>query len=395
MVNYDGLYNKEFYGDKLTENHFSDKKLHFKIIENGTILPYKPLTVNGIWTWGLGGVVDNKGNYFESSFVRAEGGAAYTPAEKVPYSHATVIYLGMFDNCWGHCITDDLKFIWFLKSNSYKKYFKNCPIVFNPMRWGGGIPNFFKLLKILEVDTEKLIPMTKPIQFSQIILPDESVFFSEENRNVTAEYAETISRVKHFAIKHFVSIPQKKIYFFHGRKSIGEEKIAQYLQSKDFIVIQPEKFSLEDQLNILANCESFVSTAGSTAHNMIFLKDNSKVTIIPRAAYLTACHPALDSLFDLKINYVDSTLSIFANDNKGSFCYIVSENLRKYCGEKVTEKYTDEDFATFIAYVRYAMSRGLKENPQELEYLKNILPEFMEQLKTKKYLLEKFGITIQ
>lgn len=395
MVNYDGLYNKEYYGDKLNENRFSDKKLHFRIIENGTILPYKPLTVNGVWTWGLGGVVDYNGNYFESSFVRAEGGAAYTPAEKVSYSPATVIYLGMFDNCWGHCITDDLKFIWFLKSASFQKYFQNCPIVFNPMSGEGLIPNFISLLKILEVDTEKLIPILKPVQFKQIILPDESVSFIEGNRTVTSEYSETINRIRHFAIKNFSPLPQKKFYFFHGRKSIGEEKFARYFQSQDFTVIQPEKFSLTEQLNILANCENFASTAGSTAHNMIFLKDHSKVTIIPRAAYLTACHPALDHLHDLEISYVDSTVSTLANDNKGPFCYIVSENLRKHFGDKVTEKYTDEDFVTFLVYLRYAKSRGLKENPYELAYLKNILPEFMAQLMTRKDLLKKFGITIQ
>ena len=36
MVNYDGLYNKEFYSDKLKRNHFSDKILGFRVIENGT-----------------------------------------------------------------------------------------------------------------------------------------------------------------------------------------------------------------------------------------------------------------------------------------------------------------------------------------------------------------------
>lgn len=42
MVNYDGLYNKEYFGDKLNaeENYLSRKKLYAEIIENGTILPH-------------------------------------------------------------------------------------------------------------------------------------------------------------------------------------------------------------------------------------------------------------------------------------------------------------------------------------------------------------------
>lgn len=138
MINYDGLYNKDYYGDSLNTNHFYDKKLHFKIIENGTILPHKELIINGRWTWGVGGIVDSKGNFVESSFVHRGVGGAYTPTEEVQYSPYTVIYLGMFFRVWGHCITDNLKNVWFLRSEIYKKYFKDCPIVFVPYWWGGG-----------------------------------------------------------------------------------------------------------------------------------------------------------------------------------------------------------------------------------------------------------------
>ena len=71
MVNYDGLYNKIYYGDNLTANYFSNQKLYFKIIDNGTILPHKPLTINGKWTWGFGGIVDSSGKYLKESFVNS------------------------------------------------------------------------------------------------------------------------------------------------------------------------------------------------------------------------------------------------------------------------------------------------------------------------------------
>ena len=69
MLNYEGLYNKNYYGDKLNEKHFLTQKPNFRIIENGTILPHKPLTVNGKWTWGFGGIVDGIGKYIKNSFV--------------------------------------------------------------------------------------------------------------------------------------------------------------------------------------------------------------------------------------------------------------------------------------------------------------------------------------
>lgn len=41
MVNYDYLYNKEYYGDDLNKNYISNKKLGCRIISNGIVLPHK------------------------------------------------------------------------------------------------------------------------------------------------------------------------------------------------------------------------------------------------------------------------------------------------------------------------------------------------------------------
>ena len=135
MTNFDYLYNKDAAKDSFGKNHFVDKKLHFKIIERGTILPHKNIYVNGLWTWGFGGIVDSRNEFIKSSFVANGAGAAYTPVESVKYSPATVVYLGLFFHVWGHCITDNIRRLWFLKSDIFKTYFKNCPLVY--IQWGG------------------------------------------------------------------------------------------------------------------------------------------------------------------------------------------------------------------------------------------------------------------
>ena len=143
MINYDGLYNKDFYGDKLKpKNHFWDKKLHFRIIKDGTILPHTAL--NGKWNWGFGGIVDEKNNFVNGSFVHNGIGGAYTPNEEIKTVQETVVYLGMFFNVWGHCITDDLKTAWFFQTDVYKKHFKDYPVAWIPMK-GGGWRKFYKV----------------------------------------------------------------------------------------------------------------------------------------------------------------------------------------------------------------------------------------------------------
>ena len=144
MTNIDYLYNKDATKDFFGKNHFVDKKLHFKIIERGTILPHKNIYVNGQWTWGFGGIVDARNNFVKSSFVCNDAGGAYTPTEEILRSPATVVYLGLFFHVWGHCITDNIRRLWFLKSDVFKTYFKNCPLVY--IQWGGGALNNYKTL---------------------------------------------------------------------------------------------------------------------------------------------------------------------------------------------------------------------------------------------------------
>ena len=133
MVNYDGLYRKDYFGDKLTFNHFSTKKLYFKIIENATILPFKYINVNGKGT-SFGGLIDGNGAFVKDTLIHEGIGEVYTPNEEILNSPETVIFLGTAHsgiNGWGHYLTDYVKRLWFLESDFYKKYFNNCKIVYN------------------------------------------------------------------------------------------------------------------------------------------------------------------------------------------------------------------------------------------------------------------------
>lgn len=135
MTNLDYLYNKDASQKFFSKNYFVDRKLHFQIIDHGTILPHKHLYINGKWTWGFGGIVDRHNEFVKSSFVNCGAGDAYTPTEDIKNDSATVIYLGLFFHVWGHAITDNIRRLWFLKSEAFKRYFKDCRLVYVP--WGG------------------------------------------------------------------------------------------------------------------------------------------------------------------------------------------------------------------------------------------------------------------
>ena len=146
LVHYDGLYNKNYYVDTFNQNHFYNRKLHFRIIENGIILPHKYFEEHN----GFGGVFDGEGYFVAGTIYSIGGGGPYRPVENIRYVPKTVIYLEMFTEEWGHCITDSLRRLWFLKSDLYQKYFKNCPIVchFKEKKGGGGKYSDTQLFKV-------------------------------------------------------------------------------------------------------------------------------------------------------------------------------------------------------------------------------------------------------
>ena len=87
MVNLDYLYNPDAAKKILSENHFVEKNLSFRVIENGMILPRKTRNDDGtlISVVGRGGIIDSNGQFIKSSFVNYVTGGAYTPPKNQFY----------------------------------------------------------------------------------------------------------------------------------------------------------------------------------------------------------------------------------------------------------------------------------------------------------------------
>ena len=292
----------------------------------------------------------------------------------------------MFFNVWGHSITDNLCRLWFLHSEEFKSQFKDCPLVYTIKENGANSfnikywKNFSRLLEILGVDFDKMRLITQPTKFDKIILPEES-FHGPQGRIAPKEYRETIERVRHFALKNRTSTSSKKFYFFHGRSQIGEERLAAYFKSKGYQIVSPEKLSLDEQLNLLINCESFASTLGSISHNSIFLRDNTETIYIPRAQNIfTSFQREIDNIINMNVYYVDSTTSLFSNGFY-NFCYIISESLKRFFGDKF-DGYEEEDFKIFLQYVKNSLSKSIECTAWVRNSYNNpTFADFLEQLR--------------
>lgn len=391
MTNLDYLYNPDAAKERFSKSYFSDQKLGFQVIEHGMILPYKDTDNSKSLRGALGGIVDNNDKFISNSFVYEPAtNKNYIPPESIQHSSETVVYLGYFIHVWGHFISDNMRHLWFLKSDAFKNEFKNCPLVCIEFdkRNITQQQNFKRMLEILEVDIDRLRPIKQPTQFEKIIIPQGS--FSP-SKGFTNEYRETMDIIRHFAIKNCTPILKQKIYYFHGRNQYGEERLAEYFKSKGYEIVRPERLTLDEQLNILINCESFASTLGSCAHNSVFLRDNTEAIFIPRSGKRMVSHQLIiDQLRLLNVNYIDSTFSVF-HKSVGPYCYVISEQLKRFFGDKWND-YEEEDFKTFLKYVKNSISTGLAVNPSAEEYYAPILEDFMTQLKQREDLIAAYDM---
>lgn len=339
MISYKYLYNPNIKDDSQS---FCSHKLTFMDIENGYIIP----SIGN----KFGGVLNNNGEYIKASSLHNGFSNGYeVNLNNHIYKEETVIYLGLLENCWGHWLTDNIKRIWFFKSDFYKKLFSNCKIVyvkleypFEPFNISNNVKQLYNLLDFDITKAEEIDCITK---YKHIIIPDECFFAVDgSKRFYTNEYISMINEIKNNFNKikdtnNFPSCSYDKIYFSYKKagkkKAVGEQKLEKFFYKQGYKIIYPEKYSFYEQLYMLSKANYLASTIGSCSHNFLFTKDNANIILIPRANYLTGYQVAINNLISNRTNiyYLDSSLSIYTdyiNPWNGPFYYYISDNLYDY-----------------------------------------------------------------
>ena len=82
MVNLDYLYNPDEGKKRFDKSHFVDKKLSYRAIEKGMVLPCRNVGDNGEKiSMGFGGIVDDNGEYVKNTYIHHGLGGKYTPPQ--------------------------------------------------------------------------------------------------------------------------------------------------------------------------------------------------------------------------------------------------------------------------------------------------------------------------
>lgn len=261
-------------------NHYSNKTLEIRYINNGIVLPVKK---------GKGGVVDSSGKFVEISFHDGEyfkiGGSYYSKELNIKKSKEKVVYLGVFFHQWGHFLLDSLSRSWIINKIKNLKDYKF--IFINGLKDNKSINgNYLQALELLGISKEKVIDLKEPTEYKEVIVPEMA---NTSDRTFTKEYTQIFDTIVSNANINSVKVP-KKVYLTRmnlksaKRKEFGEYTIQNNFLLNDYSIISPEKLNLVEQIAIFQKCKKVVCLNGSIPFGMLFASKYSDILIINKTS---------------------------------------------------------------------------------------------------------------
>lgn len=327
----------------IENNHFSNKQLSIRSFRDAYIMPFYK------WRESIGGVATNKREAIVDS-RNAEWEESFTPFVGKHYhiEHKKVIYLGVLVVGFGHCFTDDLRKLWFLKTEQCKLLLKEGAELVYTTDLNQPLPTYTKqILQYAGFDCKSATHITELTCFDEVLVPDNSFYAESFGRCYTKEYLASIEDIKQSIsqISCNISVP-RKIYLSRSkfskrpesRSEQGEETIEKQMQKIGFVSIIPEEHSFVEQVYMVQHCEQLATTEGSVAHIAIFCRPQTKLYIFCKARYLNFHQVAVNQVADLDITYIEAHHSLKMGKEipwYGPFYLCVTKYFEKFLGYKV------------------------------------------------------------
>ena len=212
-------------------------------------------------------------------------------------------------HAWGHWFTDNISRLWFLSSDEARNAIcQGAKIVYTGLFVGQLSDRFKHLLGMAGISADDWIEVKEPTRFKRLLLPDVTFCYAD-NASFSKRHLEIIDRI---LAKVPDGVEVDKIYFTRSSipanlwREYGEYQIEQTFRRMGYLVVSPEKLSLEELFSLLKHCRYFAATEGSVAHNAVFCQPGTHVTIIRKADYFNLHQFSINQMRQLDVTYVDA-----------------------------------------------------------------------------------------
>lgn len=342
-IDYVNPKSREFVSNKLKNSHFSQKTLSCNLYQKALVVPNVTTVENG-----LGGVWTHDGNLIQdSAFCEMEDKHIDCMQIKSSYSRETVIYLGLLIEGWGHGITDNIKKLWFLRTEACKNLLALGVHIIYITHSNEDLPGYIKkVISLAGYNIDEWERVDSPTVYDEVYVPDNSFFClnmstSEgRERYFTKEFIETISIIKSSVtpsvIRHKIYLSRK--HFRNHFRDIGEDRIEKEFIRMGYTAISPETLSVEEQIAMYMGATSVVATEGSIAHNALFCNPNTEIILLRKANYVNNYQKAINEMIDADVKYID--VHLYEEDNgrmaSGPFYMCVTPWFERFAGYRIS-----------------------------------------------------------
>lgn len=351
-----------------------DYEIHHELavetVENGIVYPMERNAHQDYEQFG--GVTDKDGNFIRLSLLDRNifdhddalkpytdwySGAnpKYSIAD-IEKSDETVVFFGVLYPHYCHAILEMLSRIWYFLDHPY------CKAVYIADPEIKEEKCFLDFVKAFGFPLENLVRITKPVQFKNVIVPEQSFRLHDKFHRKHAEVLERIKRnlpiekndLYHIEKKQYphrrmwlwlknklgLIRPEKykRIYLLkdpaftsQGTPRFSDLHIGKIFEKNGYTLINPERISVTEVVKVLSLCEDLIAQSGTNAHQIWWMKDKTKVTVLNRSRHACQIQNTIGQMKDMDSTYIDASFNpLPVGWMNGPFLMCVTTYLEQY-----------------------------------------------------------------
>lgn len=319
------------------------KDLEVQRISQGFLLPPRK---DKSKSWGLGGVVDNNGNFIEDSVYRFYFGGYYEfDKEDVSTSEDEIIYLGHLIPHWGVFLVDFTRRLWYY----YKRKDDNIKLAYFGVNMPGKVFDgmhqmYHDFFKFAGINEDQLIDVQCVTKFKTIYLPEMA--YDEDKAYCSFDYLlpfnQIINNINKVVFEKYSSFktPQK-VYLsrtkFATFRESGETILEEFFSLNGFEVIHPEELDFIQKVLVFKEAEVIASIEGTTAHSILFATKAKSQIIIKKQKLDNSRQPWFNEMKQIPYTildcYYEPIPGLPYSWDEGPFLMLFNDNVRRFAKE--------------------------------------------------------------